>query len=355
MFERVIRTIAVCTTPCVVVACSDTRALASSSPVLAVSEFADLFEEVNIILLEQPAGYPLVNIAGLDVDGLGRMVIADAGESRLAMFSPDGKLLLSIGQRGDGPGEFRMPRAPQFDEHGRIHVVDAIHGRISVFDSTGVLVQELSTPGGFVVQDMRVAAEGYLLAGHPPSSQHEDVIVALDPQGVMLWQALPLAERHPAGTPPEQRWRTLRTHALTVAGDSVFLTQALFDSLWVLDRRTGERIASHSITVDGYERPSMPVPPPAGAEEIANWAREQMRATTIVGDATLLIVPFAKGAYWRDTEPSLAAVRNEEGTWLGARDVPVVMRVRDGMLYALARPNLYDFEVRTYRLQLSTQ
>ncbi|MEJ8571550.1 peptidyl-alpha-hydroxyglycine alpha-amidating lyase family protein [Microbaculum marinum] len=52
-------------------------------------------------------------------------------------YSPDGKLLMSWGTSGIGPGEFNLPHNVTCDEDGWVYVADRENHRIQVFDGNG--------------------------------------------------------------------------------------------------------------------------------------------------------------------------------------------------------------------------
>jgi hypothetical protein len=54
---------------------------------------------------------------------------------RISMFTKDGKFIRSWGKLGTGPGEFRTPHAMIFDSRGRLLVADRGNVRIQVFDA----------------------------------------------------------------------------------------------------------------------------------------------------------------------------------------------------------------------------
>jgi WD40 repeat protein len=59
------------------------------------------------------------------------------GVGRISKFSPDGKFIKSFGAYGYGPSEFRGPHALAFDSKGRLFVADRGNRRIQIFDQDG--------------------------------------------------------------------------------------------------------------------------------------------------------------------------------------------------------------------------
>ncbi|HEV8607084.1 MAG TPA: peptidyl-alpha-hydroxyglycine alpha-amidating lyase family protein [Tepidisphaeraceae bacterium] len=77
----------------------------------------------------------------------GDIFISDGyGNSRVVKFDKTGKYLLAWGKKGTGDGEFNTPHAVRFDSKGNLFVGDRENDRIQVFDQTGKF---LRTFGGF--------------------------------------------------------------------------------------------------------------------------------------------------------------------------------------------------------------
>lgn len=74
--------------------------------------------------------------------------------SRVAHFSSDGKYVRSIGGgKGAAPGQLQVPHGVALDSKGRILVNDSDNRRVSVFDAAGKYVESWPVPsrGGIVV------------------------------------------------------------------------------------------------------------------------------------------------------------------------------------------------------------
>jgi peptidylamidoglycolate lyase len=73
----------------------------------------------------------------------GTIYVSDGyGNSRVAKFSGDGKFLLDWGRRGEGPGEFNIPHGIALDSQERVYVADRSNGRIQVFQPDGKFLNE---------------------------------------------------------------------------------------------------------------------------------------------------------------------------------------------------------------------
>lgn len=68
----------------------------------------------------------------------GDIYVSDGyGNARVHKFSPDGRLLLSWGEPGDGPGRFHVPHGIAVDYEGIVYVADRENSRIQLFTPDG--------------------------------------------------------------------------------------------------------------------------------------------------------------------------------------------------------------------------
>jgi len=61
---------------------------------------------------------------------------------RISVFNRSGKFLRTIGKAGTGPGEFRTPHALEFDSKGRLIVADRHNHRIQILTKEGKFIGE---------------------------------------------------------------------------------------------------------------------------------------------------------------------------------------------------------------------
>ena len=64
------------------------------------------------------------------------------GNARVVHFDPEGKYLGEWGEPGQGPGQFSIPHSIALDSKGRVYVADRNNVRIQVFDGKGKFVEE---------------------------------------------------------------------------------------------------------------------------------------------------------------------------------------------------------------------
>jgi DNA-binding beta-propeller fold protein YncE len=67
----------------------------------------------------------------------------DAGSNmRIVKYTKDGKFIKSWGRPGSAPGEFNAPHAIAFDSKGRLFVADRANNRLQIFDQDGKFLEE---------------------------------------------------------------------------------------------------------------------------------------------------------------------------------------------------------------------
>ena len=87
-------------------------------------------------------------IPDLEVDGMGRIWVADSQSREVRIFGPDGEHIRTLGGEGEGPGEFRSLSRIVEGADGTFSVVDPSLARHTVFDSSGALVETRSGERG---------------------------------------------------------------------------------------------------------------------------------------------------------------------------------------------------------------
>ncbi len=92
---------------------------------------------------------------------------------RISVFDRGGKFLRTIGKTGTGPGEFRTPHAIRFDSQGRLIVADRHNHRIQILTKDGKYLgeyREFSRVSGIAIDgnDTIYAADSEFDAEEPP-------------------------------------------------------------------------------------------------------------------------------------------------------------------------------------------
>lgn len=76
------------------------------------------------------------------------------GNRRVAHFDPQGRFVKQWGEEGTAPGQFALPHSIAVDSNGRLYVADRNNGRIQVFTPDGKLLavwDDLMMPWGLAV------------------------------------------------------------------------------------------------------------------------------------------------------------------------------------------------------------
>ena len=87
----------------------------------------------------------------------GRIFVAEGhggDNARIVVFDADGKYLKEFGKKGTGPVEFDQPHALAFDSRGRLFVGDRSNNRIQILDAEGRFIEEwhqFSRPSGIYI------------------------------------------------------------------------------------------------------------------------------------------------------------------------------------------------------------
>ena len=97
------------------------------------------------------------------VDAAGNIYILDTGNRRIQKFGPDGKYLLTLGRKGQGPGEFSNPDSLGFDAKGLLYVFDEGQRRIQVLRPEGGIVKTIAT-NKLTLDRVRVLTSGSFVA-----------------------------------------------------------------------------------------------------------------------------------------------------------------------------------------------
>lgn len=81
--------------------------------------------------------YGFSNPAGLVLDGLGHLFVADTGNHRIRKLDVDGNLISEWGSEGGNDGQFEAPTGLAWDPSGYLYVADTENDRIQKFDGDG--------------------------------------------------------------------------------------------------------------------------------------------------------------------------------------------------------------------------
>jgi peptidylamidoglycolate lyase len=80
--------------------------------------------------------------------------------SRVVKFAPDGRFVLEWGSKGSGPGQFDLPHGIALDARGRVYVADRTNARVQIFDGDGRYISEWKGEAFGRPFDIAVAPDG---------------------------------------------------------------------------------------------------------------------------------------------------------------------------------------------------
>ena len=83
-------------------------------------------------------------------------VVDGHGNNRVVKFAKDGRFIMEWGGAGTGPGQFNEPHCLAFDSRGRLFVGDRVNQRIQVFDQNGRYLAEwpgIMASGMYITDD----------------------------------------------------------------------------------------------------------------------------------------------------------------------------------------------------------
>jgi len=98
-------------------------------------------QERQIGELDGPEEFLFVNISDVTVNGKGDIYVADSRLNEIRKFNKDGEYLLSLGRKGQGPGEFQSVNIVSVNSHDELIAFDAMLRRISIFSDNGELTK----------------------------------------------------------------------------------------------------------------------------------------------------------------------------------------------------------------------
>lgn len=100
-----------------------------------VRTIGDIESEDENVLFYMPSG--------IVFDLQANMYVLDTGNHRIQKFSDDGKFLATIGNKGQGPGEFYYPQSIALDKEGFLFVSDSANQRIQILKLNGAVHKTL--------------------------------------------------------------------------------------------------------------------------------------------------------------------------------------------------------------------
>ncbi|WP_421935895.1 peptidyl-alpha-hydroxyglycine alpha-amidating lyase family protein [Phenylobacterium sp.] len=118
----------------------------------------------------------------------GSFLVSDGyRNTRVAKFAADGRFLSQWGRPGRGEGQFNTPHAIAVDAKGQVYVADRQNDRVQVFDGEGRFLRQLKGPEAGRPHSVAVLADGGVAIAdggeQPASGPDRSGVAILDAEG----------------------------------------------------------------------------------------------------------------------------------------------------------------------------
>jgi hypothetical protein len=131
-------------------------------------------EELSIGEVQGDENYMFGGSIVFNTDEEGNFYVADFGNNRILKYNPQGKYLLTIGRKGQGPGEFRDLSVPRFDKDNNLYVADSVNRRISFFDGNGKFLRQIQMQERYL--DPYINSKSFIVANKWNMFQEANVL-----------------------------------------------------------------------------------------------------------------------------------------------------------------------------------
>ncbi|MDZ7339498.1 MAG: hypothetical protein ONB30_13290 [candidate division KSB1 bacterium] len=158
-------------------------------------------------------------------DGEGNLFLLEREACMIHRCTPEGKHLRTFGAKGGGPGELMMPLYMVLDREGNLCVLDAGNSKVAVFAPDGRFLKEVrlefrGVPGGFAVDSTGTFYVSWY------DARSECVIHKYSTSGDLLHSfGQPVRFRSPVAYPEITMKEQISAGPLLVAGDRLYYSQ----------------------------------------------------------------------------------------------------------------------------------
>jgi len=277
---------------------------------------AKLLETRRVIRLEPARDDPIGRVRALAVWN-GSFVVVDGMQHNAKVFDGSGRLLLTIGRSGSGPGEFRNPCAAVTVADGSLAILDCLLMRVSFFDSTGTVKRSWGIPaiaGSALMavdggnQLVVAARRAELEQTSPDSTTYRESglhVFALDGTRVASFGEAPRTLRRYEGS--------FSALLATAVGTTLTSARTASNTVTFPDLPSG-REWSAPVGARIYTEPEFPRAEVRDQAELMSWAQRQMWLHGLIAvDSSRYLVRFVRwGAGWTPSyEYALATIDGE--------------------------------------------
>lgn len=133
-------------------------------------------EELSIGEAEGREEYMFSQLRSIVIDEEERIYALDYKEAQIKVFNKNGEYLRTIGKKGQGPGELRLPSHMHITSRNEIMVSDALNKRLTFYSLQGEFIRDLSTAEEFIARsdiDSKGNILGFRIEHDPEKSRYE--------------------------------------------------------------------------------------------------------------------------------------------------------------------------------------
>ena len=123
-----------------------------------------VFEEIYSVGGGENPDESFVDISALDVLKDGTVYVLDRKDSRIKVFDAKGRFVRVFGKAGQGPGEMNQPVGILVTPENEILVEDALNQRLAVFSPEGEFIRHVSTAKAFGLSGIQMDGRGLIVA-----------------------------------------------------------------------------------------------------------------------------------------------------------------------------------------------
>lgn len=151
-------------------------------------------EELSIGLIEGDENYMFSGTICFNTDGDGNFYVSDMETLRIQKYSPEGKYLLTIGRKGQGPGEFRSLSVVRFDKDDNLYICDVTGRKISFFSKKGEFLKQINMPGAY--ENLYINSKGLMVSSKYEQVPADNALTMFSTYELFNEEFTPLAELH---------------------------------------------------------------------------------------------------------------------------------------------------------------
>jgi len=130
-------------------------------------------EDLSIGEAEGDENYMFGRSIVFNTDGDGNFYVGDSDNNKILKYNPQGKYILTIGRKGQGPGEFQSLSVPRFDKDNNLYIADSINNRISFFDKNGKYLKQIQMQERYF--NLYINSRGFIVATKLNLSQEANI------------------------------------------------------------------------------------------------------------------------------------------------------------------------------------